>query len=314
MVFWGYVVAGIIVVALYFAPPPLRAVPDWVWRFSLDMLLTGSAAVAIVAGMCRWRPGQILPWSLLAISQAVYAGELVYYWDHYISHIDRFPGLADAFYLGRVPFIVVGLVLIFRRRGSGGNRSALIDSLIVGISAGVLSWVFLMQPYADGALALSARLTSLAYPVTDVMLVVIAMRLLVGSGRRSASFYLLTGGLVLLVATDTLYGWDNLHGVQFDPMSLVELGWLGYYLSVGACGLHPSMGRLATPVPREEPARSRTQLIALGAGYVGRACTSDHRKAARPAVGHLSDRPRLVRHHRAGRHPPGRGHARPGAC
>jgi len=58
------------------------------------------------------------------------------------------------------------------------------------------------------------------------MLIGIAVRLLTGGGRRQPSFYFLTGGLVLLAATDSLYGWDNLHGVAFSSGSLVEVGWL----------------------------------------------------------------------------------------
>ena len=143
-------------------------------------------------------------------------------------------------------------------------RAAVLDSLIIGIAVGVLSWVFLMQPDAE-ATSLLVRLTSLAYPVTDLMLVIMAVRLLAGGGRRSASFNLLTGGLILLAVTDSLYGWFNLHDVAFDSGSLVEAGWLTYYLTVGACALHPSMQELATLAPRRKAVASRARLVTLAA-------------------------------------------------
>lgn len=97
------------------------------------------------------------------------------------------------------------------------------------------------------------------------MLVALAVRLLAGVGRRGASFYLLTGGLILIAATDSLYGWLNLHGVAYASGSLVEGGWLLYYVVVGACGLHPSMRGLATPIRRERVVHSRIRLAMLGA-------------------------------------------------
>jgi diguanylate cyclase (GGDEF)-like protein len=262
---WGYASVAALVLAAYFAIPHVAGLPDWAPRFPLYICVNASAVVAIIIGIRRWRPDPALPWWLMAVGQAVYtAGDFVFYWARYISHVTEFPGLADVFYLGRIPFMVAGLALIIRRR-SGRDRAAVIDCLIVGIAAGVLSWVFLMEPYTKGSLGLAARVASFAYPVTDLMMVALAVRLLAGAGRRGASFYLLTGGLILLAVTDSLYGWLNLHGVAYGSGSLVEGGWLLYYVMVGACGLHPSMRGLAAPIPRERVAHSRARLSVLGA-------------------------------------------------
>ena len=159
--------------------------------------------------------------------------------------------------------MVAALAFMIRKR-SGRDRAAVIDSLIVGIAASLLSWVVLIKPYTEGALALSVRLTSIAYPVTDLMLVVMAVRLLAGSGHRGTSFRFLTGGLILLAVTDSVYGWFNLHGVTYSSGSLIEVGWLAYYVSVGACGLHPSMRELTMPRSGEEAKGSRLRIAALG--------------------------------------------------
>jgi diguanylate cyclase (GGDEF)-like protein len=262
---WGYAGVGALFMLAYFANPHAAGLPDWAPRFPLYICLNASAVVAVIFGIRRWRPDPALPWWLMAAGQGVYtAGDFFFYWGRYISHVNKFPGIADLFYLGRIPFMVAGLALIIRRR-SGRDRAAVIDCLIVGIAAGVLSWVFLMEPYTKGALGFSVRFTSLAYPVTDLMLVAMAVRLLAGVGRRGVSFCLLTGGLVLLAATDSLYGWLNLHSVAYGSGSLVEGGWLLYYLTVGACGLHPSMRGLAAPAPRASVVYSRVRLAVLGA-------------------------------------------------
>jgi hypothetical protein len=52
---------------------------------------------------------------------------------------------------------------------SGSDRETLLDVLIVAVSLGALSWVFLMQPYAqDANLGLAVKLVSLAYPAMDL--------------------------------------------------------------------------------------------------------------------------------------------------
>jgi diguanylate cyclase (GGDEF)-like protein/PAS domain S-box-containing protein len=243
----------------------MLGIPEWVWRFSIAMLINASGAVAIVIGIRLWRPEPALPWYMLAASQAIYAvADFIFYWEYYIDHSRSYPSLADVFYLGRVPFIIVGLALILRRR-SRADRAAIIDSLIVAMGVGVLIWVFLIEPYTVGQLGLSFRLVSIAYPATDLMLVVMAMFLVVGGGHRTPSFYLLTGGLALLVADDSLYGWRNLHGNLFSSGSITEIGWLVYYLSAGACALHPSMRDLTKPLPQEAIQRSRARIWLLGA-------------------------------------------------
>jgi hypothetical protein len=252
---------------VYFSNPRLGSLPAWLPRFPLYLGLNASAVVAILVGIRRWRPEHALPWWLLAVGQAVYtAGDFLFYWARYISHVNQFPSLADAFYLGRVPFVVLALALVIHRR-SGRDRIAVIDSLILGVAVGLLSWVFLMAPYTKGSLGLSARLTSLAYPVTDLMMAAMAIRLLVGGGRRARSFYFLTGGLILLALTDSLYGWLNLHGVTYGAGSVVEAGWLLYYLTVGASALDPTMRSLNEPLaaPRGVSSRARLAVLAIAA-------------------------------------------------
>jgi diguanylate cyclase (GGDEF)-like protein/PAS domain S-box-containing protein len=262
--FWKYVSVGLVMVAMYFINPRIGHLPAWLPRFPLYISVNASAVVALVYGIRKWKPVPVSPWWFMAFGQAVYTvGDFLYYWGRDISHSQQFPGIPDIFYLGRIPFIMIALAIIIRHRGEH-NRSALLDSLVVGIAVGAISWVFLLRPYAEATLSASVRLTSLAYPVTDLMLLVLAIRLLAGDGRRVRSFYLLTGGLVLLAVTDSVYAWLNLHGVVYGSGSLIEGGWLLYYLIVGAGSLHPSMTELTSPTLNRDAPYSRLRLLALG--------------------------------------------------
>ena len=260
-----YIAVAITLLAAYFVNPHRLGLSDVSYRFPIYILLNAAAAGALIVGIRLWRPQYALPWWLMVVGQSLYTvGDIIYYWGRYVSHVVTFPGPADLFYLGRVPFMVVALALITRRRG-GDNRGALLDSAIVGMAVGVVSWVLLMAPYTVANLALSVRLSSLAYPMTDLMLIVMAVRLLAGDGKHSASFRFLTGGLFLLAITDSLYGWINLHGDTYHSGSVVELGWLLFYISVGATGLHPSMREVAKKVQVGRAAFSKTRLAVLGA-------------------------------------------------
>ena len=73
--------------------------------------------------------------------------------------------------------------MLVRRRSPGRDRASLIDSLIIAIGVGTLSWVFLLAPYAhDQSLTLVQKLTAMAYPIMDLLLFGVAVRLAVGRG------------------------------------------------------------------------------------------------------------------------------------
>ena len=92
-----------------------------------------------------------------------------------------FPSLADAVYMGVYTCTVAGLVLLIRRRNPGRDSASLVDALIVTIGLAALSWVFLISPYAhDAALHLGTRLVSMAYPLGDILLLGVAVRMAVG--------------------------------------------------------------------------------------------------------------------------------------
>jgi|GEM_PF-827963 len=261
---WGYMAVGLALLVLYFVNPRVPGLPDWFPQYPICVLINASAVVAVALGVRRWRPKPALPWWLIAVGQASYTiGDILYYWGRDISHVTQFPGVSDYFYLGRIPFVALGLTLIIHHRG-GPKRTALLDSAVIALAAGAISWEFLIAPYTGANLGAMVRLTSLAYPVTDLLLLTLAIRLLIGAGRRAPSFYLLNGGLLLLALTDAIYGWENLHGIVYGTSSPIVGGWMLNYLLIGACALHPSMRDLTARAVSAVPTYSRPRLAALG--------------------------------------------------
>ena len=60
--------------------------------------------------------------------------------------LGRRPGLP-----GGLPLTVAGLLLLIRRRNPGRDWAGLVDAMIVTIGLALLSWVFLIAPYANDA-------------------------------------------------------------------------------------------------------------------------------------------------------------------
>ncbi|HEX9237025.1 MAG TPA: ATP-binding protein [Actinomycetota bacterium] len=230
-------------------------------------LIGASAVVAILVGVRRNRPTVRGPWVLFAVGQGLFvAGDVLAY--NYVRFFHRplpFPSVADVLYLAVYPALVAGLLILIRHRSPGRDRAGLIDSLIISIGLALVSWVVLMAPYAgDHSLSIMRKLISIAYPLMDVLVLAVAARLAVGSGKREPSFWLLMAAIVSLLATDSGYGLILLHG-NYQPGSLLDGGWILFYLLLGAASLHPSSRGLEERNVAGDPKLRRGRLLVLAA-------------------------------------------------
>ncbi len=249
----------------YYLVPSGRGGPEAVWKVALYCLVSASAVGAIIIGVWRNRPTRPLAWYLVLVSQAVYAaGDVTFYIRNDLLKLTRYPSVSDVLYLLHYPVLIVALVIFIRRRSPGGDRAALIDAGVLAVTAAMLSWIFVIAPSINspGQGTLS-RATSAAYPIMDVIMLAMALWLLVGTGRKTKSFWLLGAALVLLFATDTTYALQQIAGT-YHPGGLLDGMWVGYYLLIGASALDPSMVHLSDPAPTKSRVPTATRLIGLG--------------------------------------------------
>jgi signal transduction histidine kinase len=226
-----------------------------------------AAVAAVVVGARSHRPRQPLAWYLLAAGLFMLAaGDTInnsYEW--VLQQEAPFPSLADAVYLGFFPLLAAGLLLLVRARTPGRDRPSLIDAVIIGTGAGLLSWMFLIVPYVRAPdLTLLQRVISIYYPVVDVVLLAVAARLWRAGSQNTAAFRLLTVSLLALLIADTVYGLSNLT-VGWVPGGALDLGWVIFYLSLGAAALHPSMRSLSEPAAPPTPRLTWQRRILLTA-------------------------------------------------
>src|SRR5207248_8090418 len=108
---------------------------------------------------------------------------------------------------------------------------------------------------------------NLAYPLGDLVLLVLVLRLAMGAGHRSGALRLLVLSLVLTTLADLVYLSLTAH-TTYDGGSGTDPLWLSGYLAFGAAGLHPSMRVLGDPVPASPARLGPGRVVLLGAAML----------------------------------------------
>src|SRR3954467_9739258 len=190
-----------------------------------------SAAIAVLVGVRMHRPSKRLPWFLLsAVLASFTAGDTTYnILTDFLGQENPFPSLADVFYLLVYPMLAVALLIFIRARSGADNRAALLDALVPTAGLGLLSWVFLISPYVrNDDLGALEKLTSIAYPLGDVLALAMLLRLLTSSARKPVALMTLATGVTGLLITDVIYGLRQLDGT-WQVGGPRGLGWIVLY-------------------------------------------------------------------------------------
>jgi diguanylate cyclase (GGDEF)-like protein/PAS domain S-box-containing protein len=183
-------------------------------------LMAAAAGVACIlrahgrSGRMRWA------WGAIGLGALVYAfgGRLV-------------PGAArpDLGYLGMVPLVALGLLLVPVARQSIANRiRSVVDGLMIAASLVLISWIFVLKPLFAGdgnSFDLDLRL---AYPIGDVLLatVVLYMFALLRRGNRDSVPLMVIGTAMLVIGVcDSARSYTALDA-SYRPGGLVDVGWL----------------------------------------------------------------------------------------
>jgi diguanylate cyclase len=229
--------------------------PDDSWTQTIYAELVGLLATGmIVLGVVKHRPAAKAAWLWLAAGQLLNVlGTLAEAVIGRILHLETWPSAADVLWLSLYPCLVIGLLLLIRRRSQGHDWGSLVDATTITTGLGLLSWVFLIRPVADdSSLPLVARMVSIAYPVGDILVLAMVTRLLVGAGSRALAFRLLAGAMLLYLAGDAIWAVINYVGLEPGPAAvrLLQMNFLAAYVLIGAAGLHPSVREVGEPATR----------------------------------------------------------------
>jgi signal transduction histidine kinase len=217
-------------------------------RYGIVYPVTEALAVAaIVYGVLRYRPSAPSAWLLIAGGLATWlAGDLI--WAYYLFKDESpFPSPADFFYLAGYLVIVGGLLVAVRRRAAGVDMRSWLDAGMFAVVSGLFAWIFLVEPTIDDP-SISAReaFVSASYVAGDLLLLLVAVRFVMGISWRFRSLELLVLGLCLTLAGDVVFqlALDSARSSLGSGDTLLLLGIACF----GAAGLHETMPALTEPI------------------------------------------------------------------
>jgi signal transduction histidine kinase/CheY-like chemotaxis protein len=257
----AFLVGGGLVTVVYFL------IPSDIAQSLLFAGLHVAALVGLVSGVRRYRPHATWAWVILGLGWMLYsAGNFVWYVYQVVADVILpYPNPSDALFIAGYILLLAGLAGLIRNRTIGRDPGSVVDSAIVGIGVGVLSWEFLIAPYlADPRLTLDAKLASIAYPTLDATIVALLALFVFTPGSRPRAFWFLAAGLVGQLVADLYLSLSVLAGTfRFGEAYFV--GYLTFYVLFGAAVLDPSMRELSEPQVGREPQLSRWRLAFLAA-------------------------------------------------
>lgn len=250
-----------VLAALY----PLMPVELWseVWYDAVGVLCMACAWW----GVRRHRPAQSRGW-LMVVGGFVgwVLADMLYTVEVTVWQLDGYPVPSDAVYLTSYLIVGLGLLILVRGRRSHHDLGVLLDAAIIATGTGVLAGVFVLMPIVDdSSLSTLGKLVAAAYPLTDVLMAAMLVRLWRSPASTSPAFRLLSCALLVNLCSDVAW----LASAQVTAATYMNLGWLSSYVLVAAsCLSLSSDGATDASAARVEPTRLRTQLVALTGGLM----------------------------------------------
>jgi diguanylate cyclase (GGDEF)-like protein len=236
----GYATAmGLVILAFYFVPDD-----SWV-HVGIQVAVGYVAAAFVVVGMRRNRPPGAIAWYLFGSGVFLNAsGTLVEGIISRVYHINDYPTLADAFWLGLYPGFIAGMVVIIRRRGSGRDWATLLETGTITTGLALLSWTLIISRQAfDPTMSSVGRATVVCYPLCDLILLGMMVRTLLGGGAKSPPLRMVFGSLLSFLISDA--GWALLSHLGSSPSPAIQrilaMFFMSAYALVGAAALHPAV-------------------------------------------------------------------------
>lgn len=227
--------------------------PDGVAKSIGYMAYSTTAVGALYWGIRRGKLQSFGPWHVLAIGFSFNAlADGIFYFCFHTGIELPYPSFNDAIYLSGFIIRTIALHLMNQARSRHQDLSGWIDSLIIGCGAGLISWIYLMEPYADdSSLSYLMRGVTIAYPLMDVFILSVVARMWISPGTRSMSYLLLSGGFGLWMMADAIYQKTVLDGYYYSG-HLLNAGFLFSFALLAAAALHPTMKQMVERGPQVE--------------------------------------------------------------
>lgn len=139
-----------------------------------------------------------------------------------------------------------GMLDMLRRRRGAADQLARTDGLLIGLGAAVATWSLWLAPRFESHLYTAPQLVSTMYPLVDVAVLVLVIRLMVADGTRKPALWFLMSTMGLMFLIDLIYAIFA-DTATLALLAMFDLGFMLAYVTLGASALHPTMRSLGEP-------------------------------------------------------------------
>jgi len=154
-------------------------------------------------------------------------GQAVSPWYELVLHTAApFPGLADVGYLGFPLGAVIALAVFPSNLSHADRRRMTLDALTTASAIGLVSWATALGAvvHAGGA-SLFATSVSVAYPLSDMVLLVVCVMVLSRSRAHRVPLAFVAAGLALMALADSGYAYLVATN-SYTTGNPIDLGWI----------------------------------------------------------------------------------------
>jgi diguanylate cyclase (GGDEF)-like protein len=207
---WYVILACAVITAYLFAPST-----GW-WAPACAMGSGYLGAIAIMIGVRRQPPRVAVPWWILAFAVASSSsGGIAIQLG--VGEVTG-PDLSDYLYLAFYPLCAITLGIMIKQLQRRMDWAAVIDALTVTTGIGLLDWVYSIQPALHAQrYAFADRITIVAYPICDLVLLAMTIILVRSNGRGGLAPRLIAYAIAGYLIGD--WAWvlvSKLHPAWYD--------------------------------------------------------------------------------------------------
>ncbi len=197
-------------------------------------------------------------------------GDVVFSLEQDLLRLEWYPAPSDAVYLASYAVIAAGLLHLVRGRQNRSDPTPLLDAAIVAVGFGIVVGTFLIAPIAaDSSLSVAGRLAASGYPVADVLLMGVVVRLWTTVGARTPALRWLVVAVMATLVADLVWSVIALRDPGAHSASWLDMLWLlGYLGAAMAAAASSATYQQTSHVPRENTTSPQRLMVALGGGLV----------------------------------------------
>src|SRR4051794_29657082 len=222
-----------------------------------------AVAAAPLAVRARRSTGRLrATWTVLAVGCGCWAAGQAWWAQQEIGGAGiPFPSVADAGYLAFPVLAAVGLLLYPSDGGARGRWRRTSDAVMTSAAVGLVSWETALGAIADRT-SPDEPLTwvlFLAYPVLDVVLIVLAVLTAARTRHPRLPLVLVCAGLVALSVSDSAFAY--LQATMSYRGGSLDLGWIAGFLLLALAGLARTPAATPETPESEATAELRADLL-----------------------------------------------------